>query len=1084
VALFCLALIPRLSAFVQAFITPDELSWVFRAIDFMQALEMQRWGDTFQMGHPGVITMWIGAFGVWWQRWRDVTVSAAHLHWIDNVAWATPNNEPLFRHLFPFLPPARLAMTTLNALGVVGIYVLCRRLWDRRVALIGAVLLALDPFVIGLSGLLHVDAPAMTFMALSLMAWLNGLHVLAAWIPSPRKSWCLPAGGFALLSGVCAGLSILSKSPAIFMIASVGLSALFYVFVLPSPVWQRLGKIALLGLPWAIGAMAALVGAFPAMWVDPLGVIQRIYGLADRHLDTAHRVTFFRGIGGGDPGIWFYPTVLFFRLTPVTLSGVVFSLFPLLTGRRSRPTDGQRAILASLWTFVIGFTAFITIGAKKFDRYLLPVFPALDLLAGVGWMGVIRWLYALLRRPLRRKMYTTILIVFLLAQAVMIVFGWPYYLDVYNPLAGGIKAALRTLPVGWGEGLEQVADYLNRQPNVVDQVVAGGSPVTLGPLFEGQVLSLDASSRTLADYVLIAAVDRQIYPERVADLISGARLVHTVYAGGSEVLWLYRTQSDAQVTHLSRYKAPGDIVLCDAPSPFARHAPEGDVQLVTDADEAQVVALLNRWRADHTRLWYLAYPAASPITAGILRRQLDTYAVQLEQVDLGYVTATLYILPTNPQFTISESAFRPAHFGSQLALVGGVLLKDRVTLDSGLQFRVRWQATGTPQTDYAPFIHLLDEMGHLRTSGRGDELLVDGRFWPTSLWTSGDGVELDYGLGFPSGLPPGRYWITVGLADTSTDGWVPVVDAQGEIKGTTARVLPVDIQPADRLPDPNSLKLPRAANATWGQQIKLLGYDYPSQSRVGRTIFVELGWLGQEAIEGDYALRLSLAATDGETVHEQTFPLSRYSTSRWRAGELIHEIYDLTLPSELEDSSYTVEVQVLDAQGNPLDKPFSLGNLTVSAQDRSFELAQPPQHPLNLRLGKSIALLGYDLAERTIKAGERLELNLYWRCEAPMDTSYTVFVHLLDANGQVQGQQDLVPLAGRAPTSGWVRGQIIADEYTVPINSSARPGTYRIEVGMYNPHDMVRLPVLDAEGNNLPDARVLLASEIVVPVEE
>jgi hypothetical protein len=97
-----------------------------------------------------------------------------------------------------------------------------------------------------------------------------------------------------------------------------------------------------------------------------------------------------------------------------------------------------------------------------------------------------------------------------------------------------------------------------------------------------------------------------------------------------------------------------------------------------------------------------------------------------------------------------------------------------------------------------------------------------------------------------------------------------------------------------------------------------------------------------------------------------------------------------------------------------------------------------------------------------------------------VEASYTVFVHLLDASERVQGQQDRVPMDGRAPTSGWVSGQFVLDEYAIPVFGSAQPGPHRIEVGMYDRRDMVRLPVFDAAGNRLPGDRGLLGSTIVV----
>ncbi len=1122
ILLFALALAPRLHAIWQGFITPDEPMWVFRALRFSQALQVHRWADTFQVGHPGVITMWLGALGIAWEQFRHGAAAAAHLAWIDRVAWVAPDNADLFRHLAPFLPPARTAMAVLTSLGIVGMYVLACRLWDRRLALVGALFLAFDPFLIALSGLLHVDAPAATFMALGLLAWLNALD-------STRPqggSLPLPAALFALLAGLCSGLAILSKSPAAFMGPAVVAVALLVFLLGARPTWRRLGQIAMLGAIWAAGTAAAAFGAFPAMWVDPLGVLKDIYGLAGGRLDMPYHDSFFRGIGGGDPGPLFYPTVFLFRLTPVVLVGLLFSLWPLLTGWRSPQANRRRAIMAALWTFAIGLTAFLTVAAEKFDRYLLPAFVALDLLAAVGWVELLRLLYAgryavraLRRGPRAQDMgpvraFVAVAAALAIAQAAMVLPTWPYYLDAYNPLVGGLGEALRTLPVGWGEGLEQVALHLRRTaPAQGETVIAGASPVTLAPLIDGRVLPLDRSSLLLADKVLITAIDRQIYPQHVAGLISGARLEYVLRMGGQEVLWLYDTNLHAEADHLAQYGAPRDAILCDAPSPFARHASPGTVYLLAEADEAEIVAALNRWTASHTRLWYLAYPSsttdgsgspgstelsdvvrtayptdwtrpvASPITAAAIRRQLDTYAYELDRVDLGYVLAMLYLLPAEPVFQVSVpdagAAFRPANLGP-LSVVEGALLKEPVAADEGVRLRLRWRARSVPQADYTVFLHLLDAAGHMRTAGRGEELLVDHRYWPTSAWGPGEGVELDFRLGFPPGLPPGRYWIAVGLADSQTGAWLPVLDEQGQMRGTTASVLPVEVGPTVRLPDPAESPWPRPADVVWQDRLRLLGYGHLSRASVGQTLVVDLGWLGLKQMDQDYAVRLSLVGADAQVAYQVNAPLSAYPTSRWRPGEMLHELYDLTLPATLPGGTYTLSLEVLDRAGASLAGPVQLGQLEISVEERLFALPRPPQVPLDLTLGQGISLLGYDLPQQDVQAGDPLSLTLYWQCTSPVEASLTAFVHLLDASGQVQGQQDQIPGRGRSPTSGWVAGQVIVDEYELSLRPDLPAGEYRLEVGMYDARDMVRLPIVDASGNRLPDDRALLQAAVTI----
>ncbi|MFQ5578757.1 MAG: hypothetical protein ACE5G8_17405 [Anaerolineae bacterium] len=75
--------------------------------------------------------------------------------------------------------------------------------------------------------------------------------------------------------------------------------------------------------------------------------------------------------------------------------------------------------------------------------------------------------------------------------------------------------------------------------------------------------------------------------------------------------------------------------------------------------------------------------------------------------------------------------------------------------------------------------------------------------------------------------------------------------------------------------------------------------------------------------------------------------------------------------------------------------------------------------PQPTRLQGGIRLEGFrlhgdgDNAEAlTLKPGDTLRLSLYWRGEAPIQTDYTVFTHLLGPDGQLYGQWDNPPVRG------------------------------------------------------------------------
>ena len=123
----------------------------------------------------------------------------------------------------------------------------------------------------------------------------------------------------------------------------------------------------------------------------------------------------------------------------------------------------------------------------------------------------------------------------------------------------------------------------------------------------------------------------------------------------------------------------------------------------------------------------------------------------------------------------------------------------------------------------------------------------------------------------------------------------------------------------------------------------------------------------------------------------------------------------------------------------------------------------PLQQPPLARLGENIVLLE---AQTTgdLRTGGVITLTLYWQGLASMDQDYTVFVHLLDARGQLQGQHDGPPLGGTRPTSGWLPGEYLRDVHPIEVAANAPPGAYVVEVGMYLLATSERLPVAGSPG--------------------
>ena len=77
-----------------------------------------------------------------------------------------------------------------------------------------------------------------------------------------------------------------------------------------------------------------------------------------------------------------------------------------------------------------------------------------------------------------------------------------------------------------------------------------------------------------------------------------------------------------------------------------------------------------------------------------------------------------------------------------------------------------------------------------------------------------------------------------------------------------------------------------------------------------------------------------------------------------------------------------------------------------------------PQHPLDVRLGDRVRLVGYDLSEEPVPAGGQFDLVALLAGQCLLTDRYKVFTHLIGTCGTrsqgnfLWGQQDNEPQAG------------------------------------------------------------------------
>jgi hypothetical protein len=129
----------------------------------------------------------------------------------------------------------------------------------------------------------------------------------------------------------------------------------------------------------------------------------------------------------------------------------------------------------------------------------------------------------------------------------------------------------------------------------------------------------------------------------------------------------------------------------------------------------------------------------------------------------------------------------------------------------------------------------------------------------------------------------------------------------------------------------------------------------------------------------------------------------------------------------------------------------------------TLAVPSPTSEPI-AHFENSIALLAAGAA----LDGSQLQVDLTWQAQEPPPSDVTVFVHVLDANGQLIAQADGDPLGGAYPFTQWTPGLIALDRRTAEVDS---PGL-SLRVGLYDRASGVRLPARMADGAAWPDDAV------------
>lgn len=397
--------------------------------------------------------------------------------------------------------------------------------------------------------------------------------------------------------------------------------------------------------------------------------------------------------------------------------------------------------------------------------------------------------------------------------------------------------AARLIPIGWGEGLDQAARYLNQKENATSLKAAMWySDVRFTSFFQGKPRELNEECNGSSlpwegiDYVVLYINRRDTgtpFGLSTARYFRSLKPEHVVRMKGIDYAWIYaspgleipNTFVPAQYDQEVEFGSSSRLLGYDLDKNRLRAGQETKVTLYwqcqrpSEANLRPVLTLVDEegdvWgqgremeAGDWDDPWgrglvirdrlKLEVDPTTPM--GTYRLSLSLYdgekgerlpTPEGEDVPLSLMMVAGEAPPSVEELEIAHP--QRADLGSKVRLLGYNLPGTNFQPGDTMRLVLFWQALAEIDRDYTVFTHLIDHDGVIW--GQKDAWPVDGSY-PTSRWARGDVIEDPYEIVISPETPLGEYRLEVGLYLLETGERLPVTDETGSPLGNRILLSP------------------------------------------------------------------------------------------------------------------------------------------------------------------------------------------------------------------------------------------------------------------------------------------------------
>ena len=451
---------------------------------------------------------------------------------------------------------------------------------------------------------------------------------------------------------------------------------------------------------------------------------------------------------------------------------------------------------------------------------------------------------------------------------------------------------------------------------------------------------------------------------------------------------------------------------------------------------------------------------------GILTTMLQDQGI-LQPVQQSFWGLRLlhYSLPQSTRFSSQPGIEVPLglDFADAVRLSGYRPSTLAAAAGESVSFTLYWRPLRALSADYRLLLRITDDQGSEWGRYEGRPAAYEH---PTNRWQPDAIVPGSVAVPILAGTPPGDYHLQVAMYPADNPQRMEIKAPDGLALGQSYDLGTVVVSRGrvSTSPDAAAPPIKTPLHIPLAPEVELVGHDFSDVTALpGDVLHGTLLWRALQQPTREFGGELRLVNAAGQLASHRVMrqAVAGYPSSQWQQGEFVRGQIAYVIAYDTPAGDWQLQA-ALTVEGATVGPPVTLARIRVNARPGLPTVASV-DHPLDVPFGQDMVLRGFSVN----RVASSVTVTLYWLASHPIETSYEVFVHLLDASGNIIAQHDGVPAGGAWPTTAWPPGSLVTDLHALVLPTGSAPGPYRLAVGGYEPVSGRRLPVPGADEGRL-----------------